>query len=64
MPSRMIRIEEGEQDKSLYINKIDGILMVVPETALWKIFEASLDKFSEDFMNDRGFDIKDSRDQL
>jgi antitoxin VapB len=64
--SQAIRLpkEYRFNEDELYINKIDGVLMVVPKAALWKIFEASLDKFSEDFMNDRGFDIKDSRDQL
>jgi len=48
----------------IYINKIDGVLMVVEREKLWGIFEGSLDKFTDDFMNDRGIDIKDTREQM
>lgn len=50
--------------EEIYINKIDGVLMVVERGKLWEIFEGSLDKFSEDFMNDRGVDIKDTRELI
>ncbi len=50
--------------EEIYINKVDGVLMVVEREKLWGIFEGSLDKFTDDFMSDRGIDIKDSRDQL
>ena len=48
----------------IYINKIDGVLMVVERDKLWDIFEGSLEKFTDDFMNDRGMDIKDTREQF
>ncbi len=50
--------------EDIYINKIDGVLLVVERDQLWNVFEGSLDKFTEDFMNDRGIDIEDSRVQL
>jgi antitoxin VapB len=53
------RFGEGEN----YINKIDGVLMVTEKEHLWDVFEASLDKFTDDFMSDRGADVKDDRDQ-
>lgn len=49
-------------ENEIYINKIDGVLMVVEREKLWNIFEASLDKFTDDFMNDRGVDVKDNRE--
>ena len=51
-------------EDEIYINKIDGVLMVVEREKLWGIFEGSLDKFTDDFMTDRGVDIKDNREQL
>ena len=50
--------------EEIYINKIDGVLMVVEREKLWGIFEGSLDKFTDDFMSDRGIDIKDTREPL
>ena len=50
--------------EDIYINKIDGVLMVVEGSKLWDVFEGSLDKFTEDFMSDRGTDIRDRRADL
>ncbi len=52
------RFGEGE----IYLNKIDGVLMATEKAHLWEVFEASFGKFTDDFMGDRGADIKDSRD--
>jgi len=51
-------------EEEIFINKIDGVLMVVERDKLWDVFGSSLDKFTEDFMNDRGIDIEDSRELL
>jgi len=64
--SQAIRLpkEYRFNEDEIYINKIDGVLMVVERAKLWEIFEGSLEKFSDDFMTDRGQDIKDTRVDL
>jgi antitoxin VapB len=48
----------------IYINKIDDVLMIVQKDKLWDVFEKSVTKFTDDFMQDRGVDIKDKREGL
>jgi len=48
-------------DEDIYLNMIDGVLMAIPKSRLWDVVEASLSKFTEDFMLDRGKDVPDLR---
>ena len=50
--------------EEIYINKIDDVLVIVEKDKLWDVFEKSVEKFSDDFMNERGTDIPDTREQL
>ena len=50
--------------EEIYINKIDEVLMVVPKSRIWDIFEKSMDKFTDDFMEERGADKMDTRENL
>jgi antitoxin VapB len=49
-------------DEEIVMNKIDDVLMVVPRSKVWEVFERSLGKFTDDFMDSRGQDIPDSRE--
>ena len=37
----------------IFINKIQNIVMLIPKDDPWALFFDSLDKFSDDFMEDR-----------
>ncbi len=37
----------------VYVQSIDGIVLLIPKTDLWKPFVDSLSHFSEDFQNAR-----------
>jgi len=43
------RFEETE----VYVKKFDNIIMLVPKKNVWVPFLKSLDKFSDDFLEDR-----------
>lgn len=64
--SQAIRLpkEYRFSNEEIYINKIDDVLIVVQKDKLWDVFEKSVNNFTDDFMNDRGLDIKDSRDEF
>ena len=51
-------------DEEVVINKIDNVLMIVPKSKVWVVFEKSLDKFTDDFMIDRGKELPDSREEF
>lgn len=64
--SQAIRIPKEYRftEEEIYINKIDDVVVIVQKDKLWDVFEKSVDKFSDDFMDDRGADIPDPREQL
>ena len=37
---------------SVYIKKLDNMVVLIPKGSEWELFERSLDKFSDDFMAD------------
>ncbi|HNZ26606.1 MAG TPA: type II toxin-antitoxin system VapB family antitoxin [Spirochaetota bacterium] len=41
------------ETKEVYINKIDGIVMIIPKEKRMEILEKSLEKFTDDYMNVR-----------
>ena len=41
------------KDNEVYINKIDDIVIIIPKEKKKEILLKSLDKFTDDFMNDR-----------
>jgi len=43
------RLNEDE----VYINKIDGMIILFPKSKPWDTFVKSLDKFTEDYMSNR-----------
>jgi len=64
--SQAIRIPKEYRftEEEIYINKIDDVVVIVQKDKLWDVFEKSVDKFSDDFMDDRGADIPDPREHL
>lgn len=64
--SQAVRIPKEYRftEEEVYLNKIDGILMVVPKSRVWEVFDSALEKFTDDFMESRGDDIPDSREAL
>ena len=38
----------------VYITKHDGVIMLLPKGDAWKTLRASLDEFTDDFMEHRG----------
>lgn len=48
----------------IYINKINDVVIIVQKDKLWDVFEKSVTKFTDDYMQDRGVDIKDNREGL
>ncbi len=53
--SQAIRLpkEYRFKDNEVYINKIDDIIIIIPKEKKKEILLKSLDKFTDDFMNDR-----------
>ena len=41
------------KEKEVYINKIDNIIMLIPKNNPWINMMNSLDKFTDDFMEER-----------
>ena len=41
------------EDSEVYINKHGSLVMLIPKTNPWAAFLSSLDKFSNDFMEER-----------
>ncbi|MCB1189619.1 MAG: AbrB/MazE/SpoVT family DNA-binding domain-containing protein [Leptospiraceae bacterium] len=37
---------------SVYIKKIDNMIILIPKEHIWSTFSKSLDRFPDDFMND------------
>lgn len=64
--SQAIRVpkEYRFSEEDVYMNKIDGVLLVVPKDKIWKVFDSSLEKFSADFMETRGEEVPDTRETL
>lgn len=48
----------------VYIKKIGNLVVLIPDEQPWKFFIDSLDKFTDDFMDERGQLIIESRDSL
>jgi len=64
--SQAIRLPKAYRftNKEIYINKIDGVLLIAPRKKIWDIFKKAMDKFTDDFMEDRGVDKTDTRENL
>jgi antitoxin VapB len=64
--SQAIRLpkEYRFNDNEVYINKIDDIVIIIPKTKKMKILQQSLEKFTDDFMNDRNQPKNDKRDKI
>lgn len=48
----------------VYIKKIGNLVVLIPDEQPWKFFTDSLDKFTDDFMDERGQLKIESRDSL
>ncbi|MCF6286553.1 MAG: antitoxin [Candidatus Hydrogenedentes bacterium] len=53
--SQAVRLPKEFQfeGKEVYVNKVNGIVMLIPLDGGWESLAKSLDMFSEDFMADR-----------
>ena len=53
--SQAIRLpkEYRFNNTEVYINKVDDVIMLFPKTDEWSGLIASLDKFTDDFMDER-----------
>jgi antitoxin VapB len=53
--SQAVRLPRAYQFecKEVFINKVNGIVMLIPEGHGWESLVRSLDQFSDDFMADR-----------
>ena len=50
---------------SVFIKKVDGVVMLIPKGTEWEVFRSALGKFTEDFMRTpRVQGISDNRDSL
>lgn len=57
------RFVKGE--KEVYVHKMEGMVMLISKRNPWGPMVKSLDKFTDDFMNDRSQPLKsDSRENL
>jgi antitoxin VapB len=50
--------------EEVYIKKVGNVLIVFPELNNWSTFFNSLDKFSDDFMNERNQPAQQEREKL
>ena len=41
------------KEKEVYVHKLDGMVLLIPKKNPWESLVRSLDRFSEDFMNER-----------
>jgi len=49
----------------VYINRIDDAIILYPKKSAWHLFQKSLDKFSDDFLNERNQPISnDKREEI
>jgi len=49
----------------VYINKIDDAIILYPKKSAWNLFQKSLERFSDDFLNERNQPLtKDKRDKI
>jgi antitoxin VapB len=64
--SQAIRLpkEYRFKENEVYINKIDGIVFIIPKEKKKEILIKSLTKFTDDFMNDRNQPENQSRDTI
>jgi antitoxin VapB len=53
--SQAVRLPKEFQfeGKEVYVNKVNGIVMLIPLDGGWESLAKSLDMFSEDFMSER-----------
>ncbi|MFQ5638897.1 MAG: antitoxin [bacterium] len=51
-------------DTEVYIKKFQNIVMLIPKDDAWALFFASLNKFSDDFMDNRDQPQQQSRESL
>ncbi|HBE02200.1 MAG: hypothetical protein A2096_01255 [Spirochaetes bacterium GWF1_41_5] len=65
--SQAVRLPKKYRFKcnEVYINKIDDAVILYPKKSAWRLFQQSLDKFSDDFLNERNQPIcNDKRDNI
>ena len=64
--SQAIRLpkEYRFKDNEVYINKIDDVVVIIPKTKKMKILVQSLDKFTDDFMENRNQPENQRRNQI
>jgi antitoxin VapB len=48
----------------VYIKKFEHMVLLIPKNNPWKIFFDSLEKFSDDFMNNRNQPMEQKRNKL
>ena len=48
----------------VYIKKFENMVLLIPKNDPWKIFLESLEKFSDDFMNNRNQPMEQKRKKL
>ncbi|MEW6623022.1 MAG: type II toxin-antitoxin system VapB family antitoxin [Bacillota bacterium] len=52
------------KDSEVYVKKIDDVVLLIPKDSAWKVFESSVDYFTEDFLSDRNQPKTQKRDDL
>lgn len=50
--------------KEVYIKSVQGLIVLIPKNGPWVSLLGSLDRFSEDFLEDRGQPPAQERDNL
>ncbi len=55
----------GKGEKEVYIRKVEGIIMLIPKRNPWGSLAGSLDKFTDDYLQERNQPReRDSRESL
>lgn len=64
--SQAVRLPKEFQfsGNDVYIKKFDSIVMLIPKNDAWAGMINSLDKFSDDFMNERNQPHEQKREEL
>ena len=52
------------KDKSVYINRLGGCVILIPKDNPWKTMFDACSKFSDDFMSDRDQGEEQEREEL
>ena len=64
--SQAVRIpkEYRFSESDVYVNRVCGVVMLMPKNDAWAAFEASLSLFTEDFFSDGREQVEQEREDL